>query len=139
MASIDRLGRLGSHLQLLSAGAQLPPPAGATAAAAAGDRRPKLALVTTDWFSGTPADGDTAAAHGTPSHSVHMGDRFLTGWPMGGEWHTPGLEVVSAYVDQRPGGRQGPVGKVWSTLPADSDETGRADQCPRPPGAAKRP
>ena len=29
------------------------------------------------------------------SHMQHMGDRFLTGYPLNGAWHPPGLEVVS--------------------------------------------
>ena len=48
-------------------------------------RKPRLALVTTVWFAGKPPTADSPGEHGTPSHSVHMGDRFLTGWPMGGE------------------------------------------------------
>ena len=90
-----RLERLGAHL------GQIQARAAAITAAATGKKKPRLALVTTVWFAGTPAAEDgTPGVHGTPSHSVHMGDRFLTGWPMGGEWHTPGLDVVSAYVDQ---------------------------------------
>jgi hypothetical protein len=46
------------------------------------------------WFAGTPADGDEPGVHGTPSHSVHMGDRFLTGWPMGGERLAAGHRVM---------------------------------------------
>ena len=36
------------------------------------------------------------------SHAQHMGDRFLTGYPYGGAWHKPDLQVVSLYVDQKP-------------------------------------
>jgi hypothetical protein len=36
------------------------------------------------------------------SHAWHMGERFLVGFPTGGKWHQPGLDVVSAYVDQTP-------------------------------------
>jgi len=36
------------------------------------------------------------------SHAHHMGDRFLVGYPIKGQWHHPDLEVVSAYVDQFP-------------------------------------
>lgn len=50
--------------------------------------RKKLAIVTTEWRE--------------PSHAWHMGERFLTGYPIAGHWHRPGLEVVSAYVDQKP-------------------------------------
>jgi hypothetical protein len=28
--------------------------------------------------------------------------RFLVGYPLRGKWHSPGLDVVSAYVDQKP-------------------------------------
>ncbi len=48
----------------------------------------KLAVVTTEWRYGC--------------HAWHMGERFLVGYPLRGRWHTPGLKVVSAYVDQRP-------------------------------------
>ena len=34
------------------------------------------------------------------SHAWHMAERFLHGYPMGGKWHRPAIEVVSAYVDQ---------------------------------------
>jgi hypothetical protein len=61
---------------------------GATLAAAkpARDRRKKLAIITTEWRY--------------MSHAWHMGERFLVGYPAGGKWHQPALEVVSAYVDQ---------------------------------------
>src|SRR5947209_8168513 len=36
------------------------------------------------------------------SHGQHMGDRFLVGYPHGGEWHKPNMQVVSLYVDQKP-------------------------------------
>src|SRR3954469_16428012 len=51
-------------------------------------RRRRLAVVTTVWNE--------------KSHAWHMAERFLHGYPVRGEWHTPGLEVVSAYVDQFP-------------------------------------
>lgn len=38
------------------------------------------------------------------SHGQHMGDRFLVGYPLEGEWHRPGMKVVSLYVDQKPEG-----------------------------------
>ena len=38
------------------------------------------------------------------SHGQHMGDRFLVGYPYGGAWHKPNLQVVSLYVDQKPEG-----------------------------------
>ena len=38
------------------------------------------------------------------SHAWHMAERFLVGYPVRGAWHQPGLEVVSAYVDQTPQG-----------------------------------
>src|SRR5881227_1728502 len=38
------------------------------------------------------------------SHAQHMGDRFLVGYPFDGEWHMPGMKVVSLYVDQKPQG-----------------------------------
>src|SRR5947209_16671587 len=54
-----------------------------------GDRK-RLAIVTTVWQHG--------------SHAWHMAERFLVGYPVRGHWHRPPLEVVSAYVDQKPGG-----------------------------------
>src|SRR5829696_4574804 len=60
-------------------------------AVAAGDEpRKKLAVVTTLW--------------NYCSHAWHMAERFLAGYPLRGAWHRPGLEVVSAYVDQTPKG-----------------------------------
>ena len=50
--------------------------------------RKRMAIVTTVWRY--------------LSHAWHMGERFLVGYPINGKWHQPGLEVVSAYVDQTP-------------------------------------
>src|SRR5262245_61502391 len=50
--------------------------------------RKKMAIVTTVWRCG--------------SHAWHMGERFLMGYPVRGKWHRPALDVVSAYVDQKP-------------------------------------
>jgi len=50
--------------------------------------RKKLAVITTEW-----------RYH---SHAWHMAERFLTGYPINGQWHRPPFEVVSAYVDQFP-------------------------------------
>jgi hypothetical protein len=50
--------------------------------------RKKMAILTTEW-----------RYH---SHAWHMGERFLTGYPLRGKWHRPPIEVVSAYVDQTP-------------------------------------
>jgi hypothetical protein len=52
--------------------------------------RKRLAVVTTVWRYG--------------SHAWHMAERFLVGYPVRGQWHRPGLDVVSAYVDQTPVG-----------------------------------
>jgi len=38
------------------------------------------------------------------SHGQHIGDRFLIGYPLDGEWHKPNVKVVSLYVDQKPEG-----------------------------------
>ena len=35
-------------------------------------------------------------------HGQHIGDRFLVGYPHEGDWHEPGVEVVSAFVAQQP-------------------------------------
>lgn len=50
--------------------------------------RKKLAIVTTEWRE--------------KSHAWHMGERFLVGYPMKGNWHRPPFDVVAAYVDQFP-------------------------------------
>ncbi len=51
-------------------------------------QKKRLAVVTTLWDYG--------------KHAWHMATRFLVGYPRNGRWHEPGLEVVSAYVDQQP-------------------------------------
>ena len=51
--------------------------------------KPRLAIVSTVW--------------GMNSHSEHMGDCFMHGWAIGGEWHEPAVEIVSMYVDQDSG------------------------------------
>jgi hypothetical protein len=51
-------------------------------------RRKRLAVVTTSWRYRT--------------HAWHMAERFLAGYPLRGKWHKPAIDVVSAYVDQRP-------------------------------------
>ena len=56
--------------------------------AATSTTKRRLAVVTTEWRY--------------PSHAWHMAERFLAGYPLQGNWHDPGLELVSAYVDQRP-------------------------------------
>ncbi len=61
-----------------------------TAEQPASKRRKRLAVVTTLWTYRT--------------HAWHMAERFLHGYPKGGRWHQPDLEVVSAYVDQQPEG-----------------------------------
>jgi len=50
--------------------------------------RKRLAVITTSWRYGT--------------HAWHMAERFLAGYPLRGHWHKPSIDVVSAYVDQRP-------------------------------------
>lgn len=64
---------------LLQSGQQQPPEAG---------QRRRMAVLTTEW-----------RYH---SHAWHMAERFLAGYPTGGRWHQPRLQVVSAYVDQFP-------------------------------------
>jgi hypothetical protein len=62
----------------------------ATLARETPSKRKRLAVVTTLWTYKT--------------HAWHMAERFLHGYPRQGQWHRPGLEVVSAYVDQQPSG-----------------------------------
>ena len=50
--------------------------------------RKKIAVVTTEWRD--------------RSHAWHMAERFLAGYPLKGQWHRPPIDVVSAYVDQKP-------------------------------------
>lgn len=57
-------------------------------AAEPGSSRKRLAVVTTLW--------------NYHSHAWHMAERFLTGYPLRGKWHRPGLQVVAAHVDQQP-------------------------------------
>jgi hypothetical protein len=63
-------------------------PSLAICAESARPMRKKMAIVTTEWRYS--------------SHAWHMGERFLVGYPIKGKWHKPDLEVVSAYIDQRP-------------------------------------
>jgi hypothetical protein len=51
-------------------------------------QRKKMAIVTTEWREG--------------SHAWHMGERFLAGYPVEGQWHRPPFDVVAGYVDQHP-------------------------------------
>ena len=55
---------------------------------AAEPARKRLAVVTNVWTD--------------RSHAWHMAERFLHGYPVEGKWHKPSIEVVSAYVDQKP-------------------------------------
>jgi hypothetical protein len=73
---------------LAASGAGLASLAQPVLAATPASRRKKMAIVTTEWRY--------------RSHGWHMGERFLAGYPVRGQWHHPELEVVSAYVDQRP-------------------------------------
>ena len=57
---------------------------------AAGTGRMRLALIATLWIY--------------QSHAQHIGDRFLVGYPHRGKWHRPEMDVVAAYVDQKPAG-----------------------------------
>ena len=61
---------------------------GSSTAAKSGRKR--IALISTVWTY--------------QSHTQHIGDRFLVGYPHQGTWHRPEMDVVSAYVDQKPGG-----------------------------------
>jgi len=51
-------------------------------------QKKRMAIITTEW-----------RYH---SHAWHMGTRFLVGYPNQGQWHKPPLDVVAAYVDQKP-------------------------------------
>ncbi len=63
-------------------------PLASLAAADSNVKRKRMAIITTEW-----------RFH---SHAWHMGERFLAGYPVEGRWHQPPLDVVAAYVDQRP-------------------------------------
>ena len=78
------IGALGAGL----VGASVAKPAPATDKPK-GNRK-RMAIVTTEWRY--------------LSHAQHMGDRFLVGYPLEGEWRKPQLDVVSIYVDQKPKG-----------------------------------
>jgi len=81
----DFLGTVGAGLAAnsLARSDEAPEPA-----IAEKPRRKKLAVITTVWRY--------------RSHSWHMAERFLVGYPLRGQWHQPPFEVVSAYVDQTP-------------------------------------
>ena len=40
------------------------------------------------------------------SHAQHIGDRFLVGYPYGGRWIRPNVQLVALYVDQHPANDQ---------------------------------
>lgn len=71
----------GSTLSALEPTGPLSPPS---------ERRLRMAVVTTLWTY--------------RSHAWHMAERFLHGYPWRGRWRRSPIEVVSAYVDQRPAG-----------------------------------
>lgn len=73
-----------------AAGAGLALAASALAEPPAAPERKRLAVITTEW-----------RYH---SHAWHMAERFLVGYPKRGRWHRPPLDVVAAYVDQKPKG-----------------------------------
>jgi hypothetical protein len=73
---------------LAAAGAGLALGRSATGAQPGSAGRKRLAIVTTEW-----------RYH---SHAWHMAERFLVGYPIEGRWHTPPIDVVAAYVDQKP-------------------------------------
>ncbi len=73
-------------MEAIGAGAILLPLAVGVETPAA--ERKRLAVITTEW-----------RFH---SHAWHMAERFLVGYPVNGRWHRPLLDVVGAYVDQRP-------------------------------------
>ncbi|MCX7422354.1 MAG: hypothetical protein NT013_22805 [Planctomycetia bacterium] len=77
-----------SFLSTVGAGLVLAP--NLFAAETAPSQRKRLAVVTTEWRY--------------KSHAWHMAERFLVGYPIDGRWHRPPLDVVSAYVDQKPEG-----------------------------------
>ena len=52
----------------------------------AAGRKRKIALITTIYHY--------------RSHSQHISDRFVVGYPKEGRWHHPNTEIVSMYVDQ---------------------------------------
>ncbi len=74
------LGTSGAALALASVGAR----------GSGASTRKRIALVTTLWIY--------------QSHAQHIGDRFLVGYPHQGRWHRPDMDVVAAYVDQKPSG-----------------------------------
>jgi hypothetical protein len=49
-------------------------------------RRMRIAVIGTAW--------------GYSTHTDHITNRFLSGYPMNGEWHHPEMDVVAAYIDQ---------------------------------------
>lgn len=76
------IGSLGAGV----AGATLLNSGLASAVDAAPAKKKTIAVITTVWRY--------------RSHSWHMAERFMHGYPLEGEWHDPPVEVVSAFVDQ---------------------------------------
>ena len=64
----------------------IPLSAPATTRSTTNSVKKKMAIVTTTWWE--------------RSHAWHMATRFLVGYPNGGKWIHPEIDVVSAYVDQ---------------------------------------
>ena len=73
---------------LAAAGTGLALAQSASSGQSAPTTRKRMAIVTTEWRY--------------RSHAWHMAERFLVGYPIGGRWHRPSIDVVSAYVDQKP-------------------------------------
>ncbi|WP_425617549.1 hypothetical protein NA78x_001229 [Anatilimnocola sp. NA78] len=78
---------LGSIAATLAAGLL---PVSSSLRAAEEPKRKRIAVVTTVWKD--------------RSHAWHMAERFLHGYPKKGAWYRPPIDVVSAYVDQKPSG-----------------------------------
>ncbi|MEX1232391.1 MAG: hypothetical protein WEB58_19250 [Planctomycetaceae bacterium] len=85
---LDRRTFLGVMGAGLAAGRMISAGASARAAESENVEHKRLAIVTTEWRY--------------LNHAWHMAERFLVGYPSGGGWHHPPLDVVTAYVDQFP-------------------------------------
>lgn len=77
-----------SFLGTIGAGLMAAPLSFAAQSDPVGQKKKRLAIITTEWRFG--------------SHAWHMGERYLVGYPINGQWHQPPFEVVAAYVDQFP-------------------------------------
>ena len=55
------------------------------------------------------------------SHLQSIADRFLVGYPLNGDWHTPNIQIVSMYIEPRPAAPSAMLSRAHRAL-HESDE-----------------